>query len=92
MTGAAKTGNKLVHDANPRADKYVFRSLAQLRDLRQCKPGAVEAHEGERAGHFNRGRGTEAGADGHFTPDQQAGARSRMPDLSQHHRNTKNIV
>ena len=32
------------------------------------------------------------GTDGHFTSNQQARARGRMPDLAEHDRNTENVV
>src|SRR5437870_5020980 len=67
LTDASKTRSELIHDADTRADKFVFRALAKLSDFRQCESLTAGGKQRARHGNFQSGRGTQSGAERNIT-------------------------
>src|SRR5205814_2547995 len=75
LTDASKTRSELIHDADTRADKFVFRALAKLSDFRKCESLTAGSKQRTRHGNFQRGRRTQSGAERNITVNSQIRAR-----------------
>ena len=67
-------GDELIHDSYARADKSVFRLLAQLGHFRHRQTRSVKAQQGKCACYFDGCGRTQSRADRNFSLHQYVGA------------------
>jgi len=86
------TGNKLIHNAATRADKFVFGLLTEKSELCQLQGMARQIQERVACGYFNGCRGTQPRAEGHFSKDGDVCSAQRVARFFQRPRDAQRIV
>lgn len=92
MRSAPVARNKLIHDADARADKFVLRSLTQSRQLGEIDDETALVQEGEANRYFDGRRGTETGTERNITADKKIRAEQPLPCPLEQQGNTERVA
>src|SRR6266699_2688062 len=92
MAFLSQAGNKLVHNSNPRTNKFVLAFLAKLWHFAKKNFLLAQAEESQRSGDLYCGRGAQSCANGHLSMHQQIRATAPAAGLFQRPSYTHHVI